>query len=242
MLINIKEITMSDSSKGAANVALSAVLLVVGLAVGFGVSKASNDSDTKSSDGSANTASAPNPATKAGDLRAALVSLGVQHQDLTFAAVDVTLAGAPSAAAVGADLYKNGENIGAAVGSVYGKEAETTFNAVWKVHLDQFVAYAGAASKADDAGKQAALATIEKDYTRPLAAYLAKANPNLPEDVLFQTLDDHVQQTAVMIDKQAAGDYAGASKDREAAAQHLVGTFSTLAGGIVKQFPEKFQD
>lgn len=233
---------MSDSSKGSANVVLSAALLVVGLAVGFGVSKASDNSDTKSDNKNANTASAPNPATKAGDLRASLVSLGVQHMDLTFAAVDATLAGAPSAGAVTADLVKNGENIGAAVGSVYGKEAETTFNSVWKLHLDQFVVYAGAASKNDEAGKKTALATIEKEYTRPLAAYLAKANPNLPEEVLFQTLDDHVQQTAVMIDKQAAGDYAGASKDREAAAQHLVGTFSTLAEGIVKQFPKKFQD
>ena len=233
---------MSDSNKGAANVALSAVLLVVGLAVGFGVSKATSDTDTKNSD-TKNSATAEGGTTvKAADLRAALVSLGVQHQDLTFAAVDATLAGSPSAGAVGADLYKNGTNIGAAVGSVYGAEAETTFNAVWKVHLDQFVAYAGAASKGDAAGKATALATIEKDYTRPLAAYLASANPNLPEDVLFTTLDEHVKQTAGMIDQQAAADYAGASLAREQAAQHLVGTFSTLAGGIVKQFPEKFED
>lgn len=233
---------MSESNKGAANVALSAVLLVVGLAVGFGVSKATTTNDTQKNSNTANTTSAPTSATPAADLRANLVSLGVQHMDLTFAAVDATLAGSPSASAVGADLYKNGENIGAAVGSVYGEEAETTFNSVWKLHLDQFVAYAGASASGDEAGKAAALATIESDYTRPLAAYLANANPNLPEDVLFQTLDEHVKQTAAMIDQQAAGDYAGASLAREQAAQHLVGTFSTLAGGIVQQFPEKFEN
>lgn len=230
---------MNDSNKGAANVALSAVLLVVGLAVGFGVSKATNETDTKSTNNS-NSISTPTASTKAADLRATLVSLGVQHMDLTHAAVDATLAGSPSAAAVGGDLYTNGENIAAAVGSVYGEEAETTFNTVWKIHLDQFVAYAGASKAGDEAAKATALATIEKDYTKPLAAYLAKANPNLPEDVLFTTLDEHVKQTAAMIDQQAAGDYAAASKAREQAAQHLVGTFSTLAEGIVKQFPDKF--
>lgn len=233
---------MSESNKSATNVALSAVLLVVGLAVGFGVSKATTENETKSNSTSNSSTATAGTSVKAADLRANLVSLGVQHMDLTYAAVDAKLAGTKSADAVGADLYKNGENIGAAVGSVYGQEAETTFNSVWKLHLDQFVTYAIAASKADEAGKAAALAKIEAEYTKPLAAYLAKANPNLPEDVLFTTLDEHVKQTAAMIDQQAAGDYAGAAIAREQAAQHLVGVFSTLAGGIVKQYPEKFQD
>lgn len=231
---------MSNSNKGAANVALSAVLLVVGLAVGFGVSKATNSSDTQSTTN--NSASAPTSATKAADLRANLVSLGVQHQDLTQAAIDAALDGAPNAGEVGKDLYKNGTDIGAAVGSVYGKEAETTFNTVWKLHLDEFVKYAVASSKGDDAGKKAALATIDSQYTKPLAAYLAKANPNLPEATLYSVLSDHVSMTANMIDLHVKKDFAGETAARDQAAQHLNGVFSTLAGGIVKQFPEKFQN
>lgn len=231
---------MSNSNKGAANVALSAVLLVVGLAVGFGVSKATNSSDTM--DKTNNSASgAPTSATKAGDIRANLVSLGVQHQDLTQAAIDAALDGAPNASAVGADLYKNGTDIGAAVGSVYGKDAETTFNTVWKLHLDEFVKYAVASSKGDDAGKKAALSTIDSQYTKPLSAYLAKANPNLPEATLYSVLSDHVSMTANMIDLHVKKDFAGETAARDQAAQHLNGVFSTLAGGIVKQFPDKFQ-
>lgn len=231
---------MSNSNKGAANVALSAVLLVVGLAVGFGVSKASNNNDTNGM--TKNSAAAPTTATKASELRANLVSLGVQHQDLTMHAVDAALDGDKNAADVGKDLYKNGTDIGAAVGSVYGKDAETTFNTVWKLHLDQFVNYAVASSKGDDAGKKAALSTIDSQYTKPLSAYLAKANPNLPQDTLYSVLSDHVTQTADMIDLHVKGDFAGETKARDQAAQHLNGIFSTLAGGIVKQFPDKFQN
>lgn len=230
---------MSNSNKGAANVALSAVLLVVGLAVGFGVSKAANnktDTTTK------NSSSVPTSATKAADIRANLVSLGVQHQDLTMHAVDAALDGSANAKQVGADLYKNGTDIGAAVGIIYGKDAETTFNTVWKLHLDQFVNYAVASSKGDDAGKKAALSTIDSQYTHPLANYLAKANPNLPADTLYSVLSDHVTQTANMIDLHVKGDFAGETTARDQAAQHLNGIFSTLAGGIVKQFPDKFQN
>ena len=232
---------MSNSNKGAANVALSAVLLVVGLAVGFGVSKATNNTDTTSMNKNSSS-SAPTSATKAADIRANLVSLGVQHQDLTQAAIDAALDGSPNASAVGADLYKNGTDIGAAVGSVYGKDAETTFNTVWKLHLDEFVKYAGASSKGDDAGKKAALSTIDSQYTKPLSAYLAKANPNLPEATLYSVLSDHVSMTANMIDLHVKKDFAGETAARDQAAQHLNGVFSTLAGGIVKQFPDKFQN
>ena len=157
-------------------------------------------------------------------------------------AIDAALDGDKNAAEVGKDLYKNGTDIGAAVGSVYGKDAETTFNTVWKLHLDQFVNYAVASSKGDDAGKKAALSTIDSQYTKPLSAYLAKANPNLPQDTLYSVLSDHVTQTADMIDLHVKGDYAGETKARDQAAQHLNGIFSTLAGGIVKQFPDKFQN
>ena len=218
------------------NVALIAVMLVVGLVIGFGVGHAanSNKSDNKSS------SSASAPSTKASDLRSDLVTLGLEHMMLTDSAVDQTLDGSPGAAATGAALYKNGTDIGAAVGSVYGKDAETTFNSVWKLHLDQFVAYAVADSKGDDAGKQAALSTIDSMYTKPLAAYLAKANPKLPEKTLYSLLADHVTQTAQIIDDHVAKDYAKENTDLTAANKHIEGIFSALAGGIVAQYPEKF--
>ncbi|HSH17759.1 MAG TPA: hypothetical protein VK978_00080 [Candidatus Saccharimonadales bacterium] len=222
------------------SVAIVAVLLVavavVGL-VGFKVMSAQDKSNTATVSASNNVNT-----TKASDLRADLVTLGVEHMSLTNKAVDDALDGTKTANASGAALYENGTDIGAAVGSVYGADAEKTFNTVWKLHLDQFVKYAVASSKNDEAGKKAALNTIDAEYTKPLSQYLAKANPNLPAATLETALRDHVQMTATMIDHHTKGNYEAEIKELRHANQHLKSVFSTLAGGIVKQYPEKFQD
>ena len=228
--------TLHKSTQGATSVLVSVALLVVGLAIGFGAAKAANNNDTTKP----NSSTVATSATKAADLRANLVALAVTHQDLTDAAVSAALDGAPNAKEVGADLYGNGDQIGAAIGSVYGKDAQTTFNTVWKIHLDNFVKYAVASKGGDTAGQAAALKTIDTDYTRPLAAFLAKANPNLPEATLYSALSEHITMTAEMIDNHVKGDYAAEASMRDQGARHLNGVFSTLAGGIVKQYPDKF--
>jgi hypothetical protein len=229
---------LSKDEKG--NVGIIAVVLVVGLVIGFAVGRVM-ESNKKTTTTSSSSSAAVTSATKAADLRSDLVTLGLEHMTLTASAVDQTLDGSPGAGETAKALYTNGTDIGAAVGSVYGKDAEATFNTVWKLHLDQFVAYAVADSKGDANGKQAALTSIYTNYTKPLAAYLAKANPNLPEKTLYSLLADHVTQTAGIIDDHVAKDYAKENADLTAANKHIEGIFSALAGGIVAQFPSKFQ-
>ncbi len=224
-----------DSTHKTSGIIIGVVLLVVGLAGGYGIAKAADTSPNATSTTTTSTSS------KAADLRADLVTLGVEHMSLTDQAVAAALDGAPNAEATGKALYANGNAIGAAVGSVYGKDAETTFDKVWKLHLDEFVKYAVAAKSGDESGKQTALDTISSEYTKPLAQYLAKANPNLPEDVLEASLSDHVAMTAKMIDYHVAGNYAQEADELTMANKHLEGLMSTLAGAIVKQYPQKFQ-
>lgn len=216
--------------------ALFAVAIVAGLIIGFAAGRIMNNKNATSQN-----SAAPTSATTAADLRANLVTLGLEHMTLTNQAVDAALDGSKNANATGAALYANGNDIGAAVGSVYGKDAETTFDSVWKLHLDQFVTYAVADSKGDAAAKQAALEAIATGYTKPLAQYLAKANPNLPEATLESVLGDHVAMTATMIDDHVAGKYADEAAELKMANTHIEGIFSTLAGAIVKQYPAKFQ-
>lgn len=210
------------------------IALIVGIAGGYAIghNKSSNNNDMK--------ATAATTSTKAADLRANLVTLGVEHMSLTNHAVDAALDGDKNASEVAAALYQNGNDIGAAVGSVYGKDAEKTFDSVWKLHLDQFVSYAVADSKGDNDAKQAALDKINTGYTKPLAAYLAKANPNLSESTLESALNDHVQMTAKMIDDHVQGNYKAESDELNMANKHIEGIFSSLAEGIVKQYPAKF--
>lgn len=229
-----------ESSKVTTAILTLAIGLVVGGGVGWWIADMNKDDDHSMAETVSVSEGKPNASTKAADLRATLVSFGTEHMDLTYGAVSSALQGSKSAEADKADLIKNGHDLGAAVGSVYGKDAEKTFNTVWDIHLVQFVNYAVASSKGDDSAKKAALSAIDEQYTKPLSAYLAKANPNLPEDVLYSSLNEHVQMTAKMIDYQAAGDYKKATAERDMSVKHLEGLFSTLAAGIVKQFPEKF--
>ncbi|HRF28258.1 MAG TPA: hypothetical protein PL051_01275 [Candidatus Saccharibacteria bacterium] len=230
---------MESHSKMAAIVITAVLSLVVGGGIGWWIADM-NCQNEHGHDHDHATSMMSNDSNKAASLRSTLVGFGVEHMDLTYSAVASTLNGTKSAKADAADLYKNGTDLGAAVGSVYGKDAEKTFNSVWKLHLDEFVNYAVAASKDDTAAKKKALSNIDSMYTKPLAAYLAKANPNLPEDALYSGLKSHVDMTAVMIDNEAKGDYAAATKLRDEGATHLTSLFSTLADGIVKQFPDKF--
>lgn len=209
------------------------VALIIGVVGGYAVGHNNKNSMSNSS-------GVPTSNTKAADLRSNLVTLGVEHMTLTDQAVDAALDGSKNAAATGAALYANGNDIGAAVGSVYGSSAEKTFDSVWKLHLDQFVNYAVADSKGDTAGKQAALDTINSGYTKPLAQYLAKANPNIPEATLESALNDHVQMTATMIDDHVQGNYQAEATELTMANQHIEGIFSILAGAIVQQYPAKF--
>jgi hypothetical protein len=225
---------LNEAGNTMAIVAVVVVLVIVG-AIGYSAVKNNDKKDSTTT-----AAVVPTTNTKAADLRSALVTLGVEHMQLTSQAVDAALDGSANASAYGTALYANGNDIGAAVGSVYGKDAETTFDSVWKLHLDQFVAYAVAGKKGDDAGKAAALSAISTGYTKPLSAYLAKANPNLPAATLESVLGEHVTMTAKMIDDHNAGNYTAEAAELKLADSHIEGIFSTLAGAIVKQYPAKF--
>lgn len=220
------------------NVAAIAIAAVVALAVGFGVGYGVHK--TSSTNTSSNGSSTTGITASAENLDNTLVTLGLQHMTLTDQAVADTLDGNKDASAVGAALYANGNTIGAAVGSVYGSSAAKTFDQVWKLHLDQFVAYAVADSKGDAAGKQAALNTIQTGYTIPLAQFLAKANPYLPESTVQTLLTQHVQMTAQIIDDHVQGNYTKEQSDLNSADQMMTKIFSTIAGAIAKQYPSKF--
>lgn len=223
---------MKVTTNESGNIALAAVAIVAGLVIGFAGGRVMNSNKTSDTKTASTTTGISQ---KASDLRADLVTLGLEHMTLTNQAIDAALDGSKTADASAAALYANGNDIGTAVGSVYGKDAETTFDSVWKLHLDEFVKYAVADSKGDSAGKQAALDAIDSGYTKPLSAYLAKANPYLPEATLNQVLSDHVQMTATMIDDHVAGKYADEFAQLGTANKHIEGIFSTLAGAIAKQ-------
>jgi hypothetical protein len=219
------------------NVGVYVLLVVVVIVIGIAAYAVGNH---KSKTSTTAMMSVPTTNTKAADLRSTLVAYSIEHMILTDQAVDAALDGNADASATATALYANGNNIGAVVGSVYGASAQTTFDSVWKLHLDQFVNYAVADKEGNAAAKTAALNAIQTGYTVPLATYLAKANPNLPEATLQKGLEMHVAMTAVMIDDHVAGNYTAEANQLTSADNDIAGLFSTLAQAIVAQYPAKF--
>jgi hypothetical protein len=223
------------NQQGATEGIVAAVVaLVIGLGGGYalGHTKSSSASDTSNTAHSASD--------KASDLRANLVSLGVQHQELTHKAVDAALDGSADADAAKAQLIQNGKDISAAVGSVYGQAAGQKFDDIWNVHLNDFVKYAIASKGGDQAGKAAALQDIDTNYTRPIAKLLSGANPNLPEATVTSAFKEHIDMTAQAIDDHVNSDYTGEQTLIVKSSDHIQMLMSILAGAIAKQYPDKF--
>jgi hypothetical protein len=228
---------MKVSNNQSGNMALVAIAVVAGLVIGFAGAKVMDHNKKTTTTTASSTSTGVTPSER--KLSDDLVTLGVEHMILTDQAVNAALDGSKNADAVGKALYSNGTDIGAAVGSVYGAAAQTQFNTLWKLHLDQFVAYAVADSKGDAAGKAAALSTIQTGYTVPLATFLAGAT-KLPEKTLQDDLAGHVAMTATMIDDHVAGNYTDETAELNMANQHIEAIFSTLATGIAGANPTKF--
>lgn len=141
--------------------------------------------------------------------------------------------------AAGAALNTNGTDIGAAVGSLYGADAQSKFNALWSAHNGFFVDYTIGVATKDDAKKSAAVDNLKSKYITPFAAFLSGAT-DVPQSALEGLLTTHVLTTAAIVDDQGAKDFAKASTDDRAAAQHMQMIADPLGAAFVKKLPAKF--
>ena len=188
----------------------------------------------------AQTRSVSPTSTPAADLRVTLNELGSEHVYLAGYAFSAALGGRTNEFKVAADATdKNTQELGAAIGSVYGADAQTKFLALWRAHIGFFVDYAMAAAANDDAGKQKARADLD-GYRNDIDAFLTGANPNLPRGAVAQLFVAHVEHLTTVIDDLVAGDTAGAYDMLYMAAHQTEEIMDPLSGAIAKQFPEKF--
>ncbi len=179
-------------------------------------------------------------ATPAADLRVTLNQLGSEHVYLAGYAFSAALAGRSDEFKVAADMTdKNTQELGAAIGSVYGPDAQTKFVALWRAHIGFFVDYAMAAAAKDDVKKAKARTDLD-GYRNDIDAFLTGANPNLPKGVVAQLFAAHVSHLTTVIDDMVAGDTTGAYDMLYMAAHQTEEIMDPLSSAIVKQFPDKF--
>lgn len=172
----------------------------------------------------------------AADLRATLTALLQEHVYLAGYAVDTAyLKGAksPEFKAAAATLDKNSQDIGAAVGSVAGKQKGQAFLQAWRAHIKDFVNYAIAAKKNDAVGKRKAQSNLQ-DYAATSGKFFASITGGaLPAAAVQDSLKMHLASLTVAIDDLAAGD-PKAYQDLRTAADHMPMTADALTSGIVK--------
>ncbi|MGH2706439.1 MAG: hypothetical protein ACRDJ4_15530 [Actinomycetota bacterium] len=135
-------------------------------------------------------------------------------------------------------LDANTQDLGKAIGSVYGDDAEKAFLPLWRKHIEFFVNYTVAGAKGDAAGQTKAKSDLD-GYRSDFGAFLAGANPNLTKQAVANELVPHVDSLLVAIDAVLAKSSDVAKKVTEAAAI-APKTGTALATAIAKQYPAKF--
>jgi hypothetical protein len=180
------------------------------------------------------------PMAPAATLRVELNNLGSEHVYLAGLAFDAALGGRSDEFKVAAETTdKNTQELGEAVGSVYGPDAQQKFLALWRAHIGFFVDYAMGAAAKDDARKAKARADLD-GYRTDIDAFLTGANPNLPKGAVAQLFAAHVVHLTGVVDDIVGGNLAGAYDMLHMAAHQTQEIMDPLSAAIVKQFPDKF--
>jgi hypothetical protein len=175
-------------------------------------------------------------------LRAALTSQLQEHVYLAgIAVVNGVGHGLDSAEfkAAANTLDANSQALADSITSVYGKAAGDQFLALWRKHIGFFVGYTKAQATKDTAAADKAKSDLD-GYRTDFGAFIASANPNLPKDAVAQELIPHVQSLFDTIDAVTGAKPGDAFELLRVAAGHMPMTADVLAGGIAKQFPDKF--
>jgi hypothetical protein len=173
--------------------------------------------------------------------RVALNQLLQEHLYLATLATDAALGGRNKEfAAAGAALNTNGTDVGGAIGSLFGTEAQDAFNTIWSAHNGFFVDYTTGVATKDQAKMDKAVEDLTTIYVPQFATFLAGAT-GLPEDALTALITDHVLTTKAVVDAQGAGDPAAAATADLTAGQHMRMIGDPLADAIVAALPASFQ-
>jgi len=180
------------------------------------------------------------PATKAVDLRVALNQLLQEHLYLATFATGAALGGRTEEfTAANAALNSNGSDLGAAIGTLYGADAENTFIGIWAAHNAYFVNYTQGVANNDEAAKSAAVDDLTTKYVPDFARFLADAT-GLDENTLQPLIAEHVTMTKAVVDAQAAGDWKVTADTDVEAADQMEDLADPLAAAIVAKFPDMF--
>lgn len=137
-------------------------------------------------------------------------------------------------------LFANQDDIGAVVGSFYGKPAGDQLAALLREHI----ALAAQAITAAKAGNDAGLKVALDDWyanADAIARFLADANPRAwPFDEMRAHMREHLDLTLQEAVARLQGDYAADIAAYDKVHVQILGMADMLADGIIGAFPGRF--
>jgi hypothetical protein len=145
----------------------------------------------------------------------------------------------PDATAAANRLMKNQEDIGGAIGKIYGAPAGQQLTALLKEHISIAVDLIKAAKAGDKGGQQAADAKWQQNGAA-IADFLSKANPNWPRATLADMMKMHLSTTTDEVVARLTKNWEADVRAYDAVYDHILKMADALSDGIIKQFPAKF--
>jgi hypothetical protein len=176
--------------------------------------------------------------TPAAKLRIAVNRVLAEHAFLLGEAMRAGLGGGEGFEAAGAALEENTTELVGLIENVYGAAAGDQFGDLWRSHVAYLVDYTRALEGDDQAAQDLAEHQLH-EYVTDFSAFLASANPNLPEGALRQLLNEHVEQLEA-IGAYDAGNYDEAYPAVRRTYNHMFTIGDALSEAIALQFPERF--
>lgn len=137
------------------------------------------------------------------------------------------------------EVVANATRIANSLAPLYGQPAADQLLKLLAGHWGAVKHYSDAAVSKNAAGKDTAVKELTSN-AKAIAAFLAKANPNLPEASLVAMLSAHGGHHVAQIDQLAMKDYTAEAKTWMAMREHILTLADTLTAALVKQFPDKF--
>jgi hypothetical protein len=181
----------------------------------------------------------PGSSTSAAMLRQDMRKLWTDHVVWTRDYIVAALSDAPEAQAAANRLMKNQEDIGGAVGKIYGDPAGRQLTTLLKDHIGIAVDIVKAAKAGDTPGQQKADARWQQNAV-DIADFLSKANPNWPRATLVDMMKMHLSTTAAELTARLNKQWDEDVRAFDALYDHILKMADALSDGIIKQFPSKF--
>jgi hypothetical protein len=145
----------------------------------------------------------------------------------------------PDVQAAANRLMQNQEDMGAAVGKIYGTAAGQQLTTLLKEHISIAVDLVKAAKAGDKAAQAAADAKWQQNGVA-IADFLSKANPHWPRATLVDLMKGHLATTTAEVVARLNKNWDQDVKAFDEVYRHILMMSDALADGIVKQFPDKF--